>query len=361
MSVWYDKNRKHWVAKFWHDGQPYRKGGFKTKSAGKLWEAETRVEIEREELQAIRTISLRDLTNQYVDHCKATYQKNTYRAKISYYRRFSAWLADNQPDISPEDPADSIPRNTFTQYFDYIAITEGRKNSNRHLKDIKALYNWALSESLLNHSPVTHVPKKGEDQSRRYVPPIEDVNRVLLVANGEEQDLLTCILKVGARLSEILRLTWEDVNLELGTVKLWTRKRRAGGWESRTLKMPKQMHQVIARRHQARNKQVPAVFHRQDGEQWVKDDKWIRHMMDRLCARAGVKRFTFHALRHRIAATLEDSGEATLGMMQEFLGHKRKSTTEDYLKSLDRGAVDLAAIIDAGDDRELRPDSRIER
>jgi len=39
-------------------------------------------------------------------------------------------------------------------------------------------------------------------------------------------------------------------------------------------------------------------------------------------------------------------------MMQEFLGHKRKSTTEDYLKTLDRGAVDLADIIDAEDEKQ---------
>ena len=46
-----------------------------------------------------------------------------------------------------------------------------------------------------------------------------------------------------------------------------------------------------------------------------------------------------------------DSGEATLGMIQEFLGHQQKTTTEDYLKTLDRGAIDVAVIIDSFDQR----------
>jgi len=83
-------------------------------------------------------------------------------------------------------------------------------------------------------------------------------------------------------------------------------------------------------------------------------------MMERLCKKAKVKKFTFHAFRHRIAVTLEDTGEATIGMMQQFLGHKRKSTTEDYLKTLDRGAVDLADIIDMVDEKQIQKDAAAE-
>ncbi len=72
-------------------------------------------------------------------------------------------------------------------------------------------------------------------------------------------------------------------------------------------------------------------------------------MIERLCKKAGVKKFTFNALRHRMSANLMDSGETTLAMIQEFLGHQRKTTTEDYLKTLDRKAVDVAYIIDSMD------------
>jgi integrase len=51
-----------------------------------------------------------------------------------------------------------------------------------------------------------------------------------------------------------------------------------------------------------------------------------------------------------MSANLMDSGEATLGMIQEFLGHQRKTTTEDYLKTLDRKVVEVAYIIDSMDE-----------
>ena len=68
--------------------------------------------------------------------------------------------------------------------------------------------------------------------------------------------------------------------------------------------------------------------------------------MSRLCNRANVKPFGFHAIRHRVAAILLDSGKATLGQIQEFLRHQRKTTTEAYLKSLDRSSSEVAQILD---------------
>lgn len=172
---------------------------------------------------------------------------------------------------------------------------------------------------------------------------------MILAADRDEMDFLICMYKPGARLSEILNLRWDDINLQLKSVRLRTRKRKGGGWQARTLKMPWQMHETLSRRYKNRNKQSSCVFCQPNGDPFTRDCKWIREMMERLCKKAGVKKFTFHAFRHRMSANLMDSGEATLGMIQEFLGHQRKTTTEDYLKTLDRGAADVADIIDSLD------------
>lgn len=67
---------------------------------------------------------------------------------------------------------------------------------------------------------IQSIEPKGEDQFVKYIPPIEDVSRVILAADRDEMDFLTCIYKPGARLSEILNLKWEDVNLQIGSVRL---------------------------------------------------------------------------------------------------------------------------------------------
>lgn len=198
--------------------------------------------------------------------------------------------------------------------------------------------------------PIRSIETKGEDQFVKYVPPIEDVNRVILAADRDEMGFLTCLYKPGARLSEILNLKWDYINLQIRTVRLWIRKRKGGGWQAWTLKHPRQMHDVLSRRYETPNKKSPYVFCKSNGDPFTRDCKWVRKMMERLCKKTGVKKITFNALRHRMSANLMDSGEATLGMIQDFLGHQRKTTTEDYLKTLDRGAVEVAYIIDFMDE-----------
>lgn len=58
-----------------------------------------------------------------------------------------------------------------------------------------------------------------------------------------------------------------------------------------------------------------------------------QHLMKRLCKRAGVKPFGFHAIRHLSAVILCKAGKPA-SMIQKILRHQHVSTTEKYLASL---------------------------
>jgi len=58
-----------------------------------------------------------------------------------------------------------------------------------------------------------------------------------------------------------------------------------------------------------------------------------RHLLPRLCEKAGVTRFGFHAIRHMVATWLYHMGKP-LGAIQAILRHKSAASTEKYLKSL---------------------------
>ncbi|MFP4350248.1 MAG: tyrosine-type recombinase/integrase [Desulfococcaceae bacterium] len=55
--------------------------------------------------------------------------------------------------------------------------------------------------------------------------------------------------------------------------------------------------------------------------------------MRRMCDRAGVKRFGFHAIRHLTATILYNRGYE-VAIIQSILRHKSPNTTERYLKTL---------------------------
>ena len=44
--------------------------------------------------------------------------------------------------------------------------------------------------------------------------------------------LLLVLFHTMGRFDEVLRLKWEDVNFQEKAVRLWTRKRPGGNWES---------------------------------------------------------------------------------------------------------------------------------
>jgi integrase len=52
-----------------------------------------------------------------------------------------------------------------------------------------------------------------------------------------------------------------------------------------------------------------------------------------LCNKAGVKEFSFHALRH-LGASIMDNQKVPIGSIQKILGHENRTTTEIYLHSI---------------------------
>jgi integrase len=61
--------------------------------------------------------------------------------------------------------------------------------------------------------------------------------------------------------------------------------------------------------------------------------KYRLHFMQRLCEKAGVKPFGFHAIRHLSASLMYDMGELT-SSIQYTLRHQSAKTTDLYLRSL---------------------------
>jgi integrase len=173
------------------------------------------------------------------------------------------------------------------------------------------------------------------------VPPEEDFWKVYDISEGQDRVMLLAYLHLAGRRKEIFNLTWADIDFGDNRVRLWTNKREGGNKESDWLPMTTELREALMQWWQDRPvKDSGHVFlcldHIPVNEQFYGRPFTNRqHFMRRMCKRAGVKPFGFHAIRHLTASILYHKGY-DVAVIQSILRHKSTTTTNRYLKSQTR-------------------------
>lgn len=154
--------------------------------------------------------------------------------------------------------------------------------------------------------------------------------------------MLLTAFHLGARRGEMFRLKLEDLDFEHNTVRLWTSKRRGGNYEFDFLPMTQALSTALKEWCDFRfakpyiDEEHVFVCLDEEGfclQYYGKPFKVRAYFMNRICEKAGVKPFGFHAIRHLSASVLYHSGK-NLHYLQRFLRHKNPTTTQLYLQKL---------------------------
>lgn len=333
MGVYFEKTRKWWIVNFQFNKILHRKAGFKSKHDGIIWEGRERAKLGAPQTIPTPLIYFQEMATKYLEWCKLRMQPNSIGQKIFVYRSFLQFINGDQP-------APNVTRQTVSKYLENRAMTKGNKSANRHLRDLKACYNWAIESEIdqtLIKNPCKGIKPLPENPYIPYVPPPEDIAKVFLVCNPDQREFLQCLYHLVARRAEIERLKWDDINFDQQTAQLYTRKRRGGALHAQNKPMNATIAGILKARYQRRDKTSPLVF--QFGSET------LSHMMPRLCRKAGIKPFGHHAIRHHVASFLRDAGKSTKHI-QLLLGHLRESTTEIYVHVLPEGLRESVRVLE---------------
>jgi integrase len=299
--------------------------------------------------------SLKDWAERYLDHA-GKYDRKTYNEKRQALRElFAAETGKNrtaQRIVNPLAPVDSLTPGKVLAALKVQFENRSGNAANKDRKNLIAAWNWGMKYLAMPGPNPCFVEKFPERRHPRYVPPEEDFWRVFNLTSGQDRIMLLAYLHLGARRSEIFRLCWEDVDFGNARIRLFTRKRRDGSLEYDWLPMTGELEEALRHWWDARTfkESVYVFICEQDGgfcaEQYGKPFKERMHFMKTLCARAEVKAFGFHAIRHLTASILYKMGQP-VSVIQAILRHKSPNTTAIYLKSLGleetRGALDALA------------------
>ena len=128
------------------------------------------------------------------------------------------------------------------------------------------------------------------------------------------------VINTGLRLGEILNLTWKEVDLENGVLKLLVRKNR------RMLEVPLNDTALSAVNgwHGIRKSDV-VFYNPETGGPWK--DLWLG--LKKACRQADLNDVTWHTFSHTFASRLNGNG-ADLVTVKELLGHADIKTTMRY-------------------------------
>lgn len=267
---------------------------------------------------------------QYLAHAEKTMSKTTFVEKRTVMRSFLAYCLEyGALDVA------GFTRPMLYQYLSDIAEEHGAKRANVYRKNLLAAWNWGADA--VRGFPQMRCALEGikpfpAQENDRYVPPESDVISVLKRATGQDLVMLLTYFYTGARRSEVFRLTWDDVCFETRKIRLVDHKGRGGTQRTRWVPMHQELVKALVWWREERPCVVNNVFMQihcegSMGEPFQQRNK----MMPRLCAKAGVKPFGFHALRHKAASITFVGGG--LSAAQSLMGHYRATTTDRYVRS----------------------------
>lgn len=327
VTEYQTKAGRRYLAALWMNGKRVAKrGGFVTKSAARNWLREKESQIKSG--LRIDTDYLA-VAEAYLNDAHDRLKYNTYIYKRSVLKKLTAHL-DN-PNISIGE----LDRQSIKEFLAGAKRHISAKAANKYRIEISALFNFAVREGLFaGPNPAAGLTPYAVTKNIKYIPPADDLAEVLRVADGWQRDFVLLLMHTAARISEIRKLRWEDVDFARGLITLWTSKRRGGDTEPRQQAMNDAAREILQLRFTDPERHRSHVFaNPRTGRPFDRQSRDIKYLFHDLCAAAGVPAFTAHSIRHYIASALGDDRQ-DLRSVQQLLGHQNIKTTQIYLHEL---------------------------
>ncbi len=198
---------------------------------------------------------------------------------------------------------------------------------NRYIAALSHVCTLAVNEwEWLEHHPIKKISRKKEPRGRvRY---LDDKERevLLLACKGSKNSFLYLIvilaLSTGARFSEIINLTWRDIDFSRKVIILPKTK----NGEIRVLPLAGHALDLVLEAGKSTHEESDLLFPSPHNSKVPYD---IRTAWEAALRNAGIKNFRFHDLRHSAASYLAMNG-ASLAEIAEVLGHKTLSMVKRY-------------------------------
>ncbi|CAB1071239.1 Site-specific tyrosine recombinase XerD [Olavius algarvensis Delta 1 endosymbiont] len=211
----------------------------------------------------------------------------------------------------------------------------GARSRARHLVSIRGFYRFMVQEKILKHDPARTVDLPKTSMKLPDVLSVHEVTQLLETPDTDkprgmrDRAMLELLYAAGLRVSELVNLKLQDINLEAGFVRVLGK-----GSKERLVPIGTHARDKIdsyiemARNSLLKNRASSYLFVARAAKPITRQGFW--KLLRKYAALAQLhKKVTPHSLRHSFASHLLEGG-ADLRAVQVMLGHVDIATTQIY-------------------------------
>ncbi len=293
-------------------------------------------------------MNLKEAIGRFLEYCELdrNLSQKTVRMYAYYMKFFESWINTNDPKKSETldvtKISDEAVRN-FRLYLsrDYFNQYKGelkRQTQNYFLVALRSFFRFLIRKGYKTISPEQIDLGKVTDRQIKFLEP-KEMQRLFEAADlssiigMRDRAIMETIFSTGLRVSEVVSLNRDQVNLDTGEFSVLGK-----GGKARVVFLTDGAKSWLNKYFAMRNDPYKPLFIRYSGPKPVNLDdmnfrltsRSIERMVEKYKKIAGItKPMSVHTLRHSFATDLLTSG-ADIRSVQEMLGHKNISTTQVY-------------------------------
>jgi site-specific recombinase XerD len=292
-------------------------------------------------------MSIKESVLRFLEYCEL--DKNLSQKTVKMYGYYLSFFQDwliktyNDENFQVEKIDENIIRNfrLFLSH-NYKNPFKGqlkRQTQNYFLVALRSFFRYLIKQKLKVMSPEMIELGKQRDRTIKFLLPEEleklfNVVDVSSIVGLRDRAILEVLFSTGLRVSELVSLNREQVNIESGEFGVIGK-----GGKARVVFLSKKAKEWLKKYLEKRNDPYSPLFIRYSGpkaKEGLTNEKLrlsvrsVERMIDKYRKKAGILfRIGPHVLRHSFASDLLSHG-ADLRSVQEMLGHKNISTTQIY-------------------------------
>ena len=213
-------------------------------------------------------------------------------------------------------------------------------STNMMLSVLNLAFEYACDMEYIDENPCIRVRRTKAETKKVEAFTIEEQRAIEaeISRSGDKRlhGILLC-LYTGLRIGELLGLTWNDVDLERGVIKItktvYREKNENGNWQlfvdtpktkasDRVIPLPEYIAAML--RQDYETSQTQYVVENKKGERM--SIRSYQYIFEKLTERAGVRKLNFHALRHTFATRAIECG-IDIKTVADIMGHQNASIT----------------------------------